>query len=268
MIETYSTLFVVKPLLDLLPNLPILVKMNSRWLLKNDFSTRLLTALDINPESLNIVPLGPQDVNFVTKFLIRNFFKDNNAVARAPYVIAPLSLYCQFISRGTLMDMRKKLALSLPHLWYPVAPGWSGQEVRRKEEVKLILLYHNAEHWRLKFEEARTDSKARLEGAGGGRRRRRKQSKAAASAPPSVGNSALFHSLAARYHAANVGDGVSAGSTTEEEQGQWRVREFRGNESFDDTVRLFRAARFFIATHGGGMSNILFMVLPFECQCK
>ena len=60
MIETYATLFIVKPILEAMPNLPILVKMSSRFQLNSDFSTQLLTALDIKPAYLNIQPLGPQ----------------------------------------------------------------------------------------------------------------------------------------------------------------------------------------------------------------
>jgi hypothetical protein len=60
MIETYATLFIVKPILEVMPNLPILVKTSGRFRLTNEFSSQLLTALDINPAYLNIQPLGPQ----------------------------------------------------------------------------------------------------------------------------------------------------------------------------------------------------------------
>lgn len=188
-----------------------------------------------------------QDVNFVTKFLIRNFFKDNNAVARAPYVIAPLSLYCQYISRGTLRDMRETLAASVPHLWS------AGERApASKREKKLILLYHNPHHWQLKFEESRMDSR-RKQDEGHHRRRRRKGGRLASTfAAVGDGGRLLFHALAARYHTA---------------QSDWEVRQVHGNESFAQTVRSFRAARFFIATHGPAMSNILFLVCMYVCVC-
>ena len=37
------------------------------------------------------------------------------------------------------------------------------------------------------------------------------------------------------------------------------VRMFYGNESLEETVRIFRGCKVFIAAHGGGESNMMFM---------
>lgn len=139
--------------------------------------------------------------------------------------------------------MRETLAASIPHLWSAVV----GMPAAAKEK-KLILLYHDPYHWRLKFEESRMDIRRRPEESN---RRRRRRSGRVTSALAGGGDRLLYHSLAARYHIA---------------QSDWEVREVHGNESFAQTVKMFRVARFFIATHGTAMSNILFLVgPPFIC---
>lgn len=242
MIETYATIFMTKALLFHMPKIPILVKMNSKNLVADHFSLQLLNALGINSTALNIVPLGPQEVTFVTKFLIRNFFKENNAVAHAPYIITPLSLYCQYVSRGTLRRMRLQLAQSLPSIWNPQSFGDASYEERT------ILLYFDADAWRLKFEEARSDSKQRIDAKQQSGNFRRKRRAAAAS----IYSEQLFKALQSRYDSRIINKMMHSE--------RWTVKAYLGNESFVDSVQLFRSTSIFIATHGKGMSNILFMV--------
>jgi hypothetical protein len=106
-----------------------------------------------------------------------------------------------------------------------------------------ILIYHRSVNWRLKFEESRGDfakKNSRPRPAYPNRR----------SLPQ---GKEIVQFLQQRYDFRSEG----------EEQPvvvKRKVRVFNGNESLEETVRLFRRSKYFIGAHGGGMTNIMFMV--------
>ena len=216
-IEIYPMLLMIQPLLRHRPRMPILVR--------NELSFRshfpLLAAMGIRPSEYNIVVLGKQDTN---------------AVVVAPYIITPISHYCQFISRGILQQMRSSFARNLP---YWEKPGSD------------ILIYHRSVNWRLKFEESRGDfdkKNSRPRPAYPNRR----------SLPQ---GKEIVQFLQQRYDfqgggKAEDGHGHGPGAVVVKRH----VRVFNGNETLEETVRAFRRSKYFIGAHGGGMTNIMFMV--------
>jgi len=102
-------------------------------------------------------------------------------------------------------------------------------------------------NWRLKFEESRGDfskKNSRPRPAYPNRR----------SLPQ---GQQIIEILRSRYEM-NIDERARSNSTSTRKRHVVRV--FYGNESLDDTIRLFRSAKYFIGAHGGGMTNILFMV--------
>lgn len=208
-IEIYPMLLMIQPLLRHRPRMPILVRNELGF--PSHFP--LLSAMGIRPSDYNIVVLGKQDTN---------------AVVVAPYIITPISHYCQFISRGILRQMRTSFSRNLPYWEKP------GND---------ILIYHRSVNWRLKFEESRGDfakKNSRPRPAYPNRR----------SLPQ---GKEIIQFLQQRYDFR--GDGQQQPAVVKR-----NVRVFNGNETLEETVRLFRRSKYFIGAHGGGMTNIMFMV--------
>ena len=215
-IEIYPMLLMIQPLLRHRPRMPILVR--------NELSFRshfpLLAAMGIRPSEYNIVVLGKQDTN---------------AVVVAPYIITPISHYCQFISRGILKQMRSSFARNLP---YWEKPGSD------------ILIYHRSVNWRLKFEESRGDfdkKNSRPRPAYPNRR----------SLPQ---GKEIVEFLQQRYDFQGGGKAENGPDGPGPVVVKRHVRVFNGNETLEETVRAFRRSKYFIGAHGGGMTNIMFMV--------
>jgi hypothetical protein len=227
-VEVYAMLLLIQPLLLHAPRIPILLR--NELCFSSHFP--LLHAMNIHPERYNLVVLGKQDTN---------------AVVVAPFIITPLSHYCQYISRGTLKSMRRAFATNLSY--------WN------QGAANDILLYHRSENWRLKFEESRGEfakKNSRPRPAYPNRR----------SLPQ---GKEMFELLRRRYDPdsgdVDRRDQIYNGTSIRPH----RVRVFYGNESLEETIKMFRSARFFIGAHGGGMTNIMFMVTdlaePAICIC-
>ena len=207
-------LLMIQPLLKHSPRIPILVRNEL------GFSSHfpLLSAMGINLADHNFVVLARQ--------------QDMNAVVVAPYIITPISHYCQYISRSILKQMRSSFARNLPYWEKP------GND---------ILIYHRSVNWRLKYEE----SKGQFSKKGS---RPRPAYPNRRSLPQ---GKEIFDFLSRRYDFDYSGSNNSSDRNSVVKR---RVRIFGGNETLEETVRIFRRTKYFIGAHGGGMTNIIFMV--------
>ena len=184
-IEIHASLLMSLPLLKLMPNITIIV---NRYFQQTQLFP-LLQILGIDYENFNFLSLKSD--NRQTK---RNakLIKSTAAIVYAPYIITPLSLWCQYISRTTTNKMRQGYS-KLPY-W-----GMPGNGI-------LISDRYN-------MRPKRSLNQGRE----------------------------LFQILNSTYGH------------------QHSVRMFHGNESLEQTIRLFRDSRVFVAAHGGGESNLIFM---------
>ena len=184
-IEIHALLLMSQPLIKMIPDIPILVNKNFQQ--KQLYP--LLKVLGINHEKYNFVSLKSN--NRPNK---RNagLPKITSGLVYSPYVITPLSLWCHYISRTTINQMR--------------------------------LGYENLSFWGLPGDGIVIFDRYNL---------RPKRS-----LPQGY---EIFKMLNTTYGHTNS------------------VRMYYGNESLEDTVRIFRGCKVFIAAHGGGESNMMFM---------
>lgn len=184
-IEIHSMLLMSLPLLEAMPNISIV--MNKP--LVNSQLFPLLKALNINVKNYNFLAIKEPGMKSRKN---SDKISSKSAIVYAPYIITPISLWCQYVSRGTTRKMREAYS----RLPYWTSPG-NG-----------IIVY---DRYNLR-------PKRSLEQG------------------PEV-YAALNH----RY-----GKSVS-------------VKQYLGNETLEETVRLFRRSSVFIAAHGGGEANMIFM---------
>jgi hypothetical protein len=103
-IEMHSVFLMSLPLLKAMPNITILL--NKPLVLQKFFP--LLQALDIDMNNYNIISMKLPQANKKTRAIASSKLK--GFIVYAPYVITPISLWCQYISRATTLQMRQQYA--------------------------------------------------------------------------------------------------------------------------------------------------------------
>ena len=102
-IELHAALVMSLPLLEAMPNITIIV--NKFMVHKQIFP--LLRVTGIHPEKLNFIAMKG-DNSQARRHSDASFA--NNAIIRAPYIITPISLWCQYLSRGVTKTLQKGYA--------------------------------------------------------------------------------------------------------------------------------------------------------------
>ena len=102
-IELHASLVMSLPLLEAMPNITIIV--NKHMVHKQIFP--LLRVTGIHPEKLNFIAMKG-DNSQARRHSDASFA--NNALIRAPYIITPISLWCQYLSRGVTKTLQKGYA--------------------------------------------------------------------------------------------------------------------------------------------------------------
>ena len=102
-IELHASLVMSLPLIEAMPNITIIV--NKHMVHKQIFP--LLRVTGIHPEKLNFIAMK-SDNSQARRHADASFA--NNALIRAPYIITPISLWCQYLSRGVTKTLQKGYA--------------------------------------------------------------------------------------------------------------------------------------------------------------
>lgn len=143
--------------------------------------------------------------------------ESTNSIYYSSYIITPLSLYCQHISRGVTKTLRKgyeKLEYwNLDSTLNQAGDGRTSLDDNHREPSGIIV-----------YDRYNLRPKRFL-----------------------VEGNEIFHALTVKYSGKRVGhDRIT-------------VSMFYGNETLEETIKVFRNCKVLIAAHGGGQANQLFM---------
>jgi len=182
-IELHAMLLMAKPVMDAFPNITIFLNKH----LHHSQLFPLLKVLDIDMSKTAQFQRG---YNFQTI----GFYQGTHYVAHAPYIITPLSHWCEYISPGITKQMRAG---------YEKLPYWN------EGDVGTAIVVHD----RANVKPKRFLREGQM----------------------------IFDALQEKYG------------------GALPIRMFRGNESLEEIVKIFRGAKVLIAAHGAGLANMMFM---------